>query len=126
MYGAVGVVNSALPSLLWFFWKEQGGALTIDSLLYWGWQAAWIVHTTCWSIIALLFGFTSFRLAWVDQMFMFWANMISAAPFSLYFAVETVLFLATLFWEEPNKAGEVEHWITLGVYTVFAGATSFI
>lgn len=125
-YGITAVVNSLLPTFLWFFWKDGGDALNVKSLLWWGWYAGWILHAALWLIPTILWPLTYLEVDFINYLFVFWANMIIAAPFSFYWVIATILFLAALFWEDPNKAGLLEHWLTFSIYLVIASLTGWV
>lgn len=126
LYGGVAVVNSLAPILLWFFWKEAGEALVKKSLLWWGWYAAWILHLTLWGIPTILFPLTFIGVDFINYLFIFWANLIIAAPFSFYWLTAGVFFVAALLWEEPNQVSMLEHWLTFAAYTVIGAGTSYV
>lgn len=126
LYGSVAVVNSLAPVLLWFFWKEGGEALERKSLLWWGWYAAWVLHLALWGVPTILFPLTFIDVDFINYLFVFWANLILAAPFSFYWMTAIVFFLAALLWEEGHTVSMIEHWITFGAYLIIAGGTSFV
>jgi len=125
-YGIIAIVNAFTPSLLWFFWKRGGLELNEKSLIWWGWYGAWILHASLWGVPALLFPFTYLGVDFVNYFYVFWANLIVAAPFSLYWLVAMVFLLAAILFEEPNMTDQMEHWLTFAAYAIIAGGTSFI
>lgn len=126
LYGGVAVINSLAPVLLWFFWKEAGEALERKSLLWWGWYAAWVLHLALWGLPTILFPLTFIGVDFIDYLFIFWANLIIAAPFSFYWMTAGVFFMAALLWEEGNTVSMLEHWITFAAYVIIGAGTSYV
>lgn len=126
LYGVTAIVNSLAPVLLWFFWKEGGEALDKKSLIWWGWYAAWILHLILWAVPTVLYPLTFIDIDFINYLFVFWANLIIAAPFSFYWMTAAVFFMAALLWEEPNKVSMLEHWLTFAGYTVIGAGTTFV
>ena len=123
--GSLGVVNVALPILLWYLYQNGGDRLVEESLFWYTWYIGWITHAALWGGIVILWPLTYLDVDVLNYTYVMLSNVIMFAGPAAYWAIIGSFLGAVITYNEYSAAvSYAEYWITLGVYALLAGGTA--
>ena len=129
--GVVVLLNSLLPTILWWVWRNPAGktsqtvAFYQNKIYYYGWTAMWIGHLTVYGLPSLFYLCTFFNVDLIKYIFVMSMNTIQDMPFVMFGFTSLMLVLGAVN-RTQGTFSTAEVWSVPSVYIIVSAATGFI
>lgn len=126
LHGIVAYLNTIVPVVLYFTWKQSGNSFVKTQLYYWAWMLLWVSSLVVWSLPALLFPFTFWGFDAADWLFLVTLQIVEIAPVSVYWVIFLLFLVSAAVDTDLTLTSGTERWIVAFVYLTWASGTSFV